>query len=148
MSDNTAKKVGNDLRQYFEKKGMEQQDVADILGITQASVSARFCGIKPFGKNAAKKWSEAFGFRVWWLITGEGDMFEDSTTSSPINQTITDNSGVAIQQAGNGNHNSVNTTHDEGFFTKLCAELMQQIMERDRKICCLEERVRELERKP
>ena len=73
MGNNINLQIGEQIRAYFENKSLQQQDIADRIGISQSAVSAYYRG-KPFGKNAAKKWSDAFGFRVNWLLTGEGEM--------------------------------------------------------------------------
>ena len=70
-----AKVIGNKIKEYFSENGMSQNDVAKILNVQQAAVSNQLNG-RRFGKNSAAKWSKAFGFRVNWLITGEGPMFE------------------------------------------------------------------------
>ena len=74
---NTAIKVGQQLRAYFEERGMTQQQVAEKLGIKQQNVGAYYSGARPFGKNAAMKWQRAFGFSAQWLMTGEGKMMLD-----------------------------------------------------------------------
>lgn len=71
------KLIGKHIKDYFSELGMSQSDVAKILGVQQAAVSNQLNG-RPFGKNSAAKWSAAFGFRVNWLLTGEGAMFEDA----------------------------------------------------------------------
>lgn len=76
---NTAKEIGRQLRAYFEQKGMTQKQVADILGIQQQNVGVHFQG-RPFGKNAATKWQNAFGFSAHWLMTGQGKMMSDDVT--------------------------------------------------------------------
>jgi phage repressor protein C with HTH and peptisase S24 domain len=76
---NTAKEIGRQLRAYFEQKGMTQKQVADILGIQQQNVGVHFLG-RPFGKNAATKWQNAFGFSAHWLMTGQGKMMSDDVT--------------------------------------------------------------------
>ena len=68
--------IGKKITDYFAELGMSQSEVADVLGVQQAAVSNQLNG-RPFGKNSAAKWSNAFGFRVNWLLTGEGAMFED-----------------------------------------------------------------------
>lgn len=73
MNSSINIQIGEAIRSYLESKGLTQQDVAEKLGISQGAVSAYYRG-KPLGKNAAPKWSNAFGFRVNWLLTGEGDM--------------------------------------------------------------------------
>ena len=77
--------VGQALKKYFEQKGYSQQKIADYLGVHQTNISALFLGKRPFGKNAAKKWHNAFGFRVNWLMTGEGPMFENEANISQNN---------------------------------------------------------------
>ena len=69
--------IGEGIRAHLESKGLQQQDVAERLGISQSAVSAYYRG-KPIGKNAALKWSETFGFRINWLLTGEGSMLNSS----------------------------------------------------------------------
>lgn len=69
------------LKEYFLENGMKQSDIAKVLDITQAAVSGQLNG-RPFGINAAKKWSKTFGFSIEWLTTGEGSMF---TNKKPTN---------------------------------------------------------------
>lgn len=67
--------IGKKIKEYFSEMGMPQQEVAKILNVQQAAVSNQLNG-RPFGKNSAARWSSAFGFRINWLLTGEGPMFE------------------------------------------------------------------------
>ena len=76
--------VGKRIKDYFNEEGMSQQEVAKILNVQQAAVSNQLNG-RPFGKNSAAKWNMAFGFRVNWLLTGEGPMFDISTEDSVKN---------------------------------------------------------------
>lgn len=70
------KEIGQIIKEYFTEIGMSQMDAARELGVQQAAVSNQLNG-RPFGKNSAAKWNRVFGFRVNWLITGEGAMFDD-----------------------------------------------------------------------
>ncbi len=74
MIGNEKNIVGLSIRKIFKESGLSQQDVANILNVTQSVISKWLNG-KPFGKNVAKQWEKAFGFRQNWLITGEGEMF-------------------------------------------------------------------------
>lgn len=146
-----AEFVGDALRNYFDNAGISQQEIAERLNITQASVSARFCGLRGFGKNAAKKWADEFGFNKGFLVNGTGCLLEEND-SQTIHQNITGNSGVAINQAGGSGQIQVGcmpgkTKAGEGFFAKLCQDLMQQIIERDERICCLEDEINNLKNK-
>ena len=71
--------IGQKIKEYFSEMGMSQQEVANVLNVQQAAVSNQLNG-RPFGKNAAAKWSKAFGFRMNWLLTGEGPMFDTQDT--------------------------------------------------------------------
>ena len=69
------REIGKTIKEYFSEIGMSQIEAANMLGVQQAAVSNQLNG-RPFGKNSAAKWNNAFGFRVNWLLTGEGPMFE------------------------------------------------------------------------
>ena len=71
------KVIGKQIKDYFSELGMSQSEVANVLGVQQAAVSNQLNG-RPFGKNSAARWNQAFGFRINWLLTGEGAMFEDA----------------------------------------------------------------------
>ncbi len=69
--------IGKKIKEYFSEIGMSQMEAAEKLGVQQAAVSNQLNG-RPFGKNSAAKWNAAFGFRMNWLLTGEGQMFAPS----------------------------------------------------------------------
>lgn len=73
-----SSEIGKVIKEYFAEVGLSQQDVAAKLGVQQAAVSNQLNG-RPFGKNSAAKWNRQFGFRVNWLLTGEGSMFDPQT---------------------------------------------------------------------
>ena len=85
--------IGMEIRTYLEGLGYVQSDVAAKLQITQGAVSAYYKG-KPIGKNAAKKWSEAFGFRENWLLTGEGAMLKSGDSNPSANKETSSNSSL------------------------------------------------------
>ena len=75
------REIGKTIKEYFTEIGMSQIEAANALGVQQAAVSNQLNG-RPFGKNSAAKWNKAFGFRVNWLLTGEGPMFDDEGSST------------------------------------------------------------------
>lgn len=75
------KEIGKTIKEYFTEIGMSQIEAANLLGVQQAAVSNQLNG-RPFGKNSAGKWNKAFGFRVNWLLTGEGPMFDTQETAA------------------------------------------------------------------
>lgn len=70
--------IGEKLSSYFKEKGITQEEIASRLGVSQAYVNALLNGRKAFGKQQAKKWNELFGISVNWLLTGDGDMFQNN----------------------------------------------------------------------
>jgi len=75
------REIGKTIKEYFTEIGMSQIEAANALGVQQAAVSNQLNG-RPFGKNSAAKWNKTFGFRINWLLTGEGPMFDDEGTST------------------------------------------------------------------
>lgn len=74
-----ASAIGRKIKEYFSEAGISQTEVAKILDVQPAAVSNQLNG-RSFGKNSAAKWSNAFGFRTNWLLTGEGPMFDPQDT--------------------------------------------------------------------
>jgi hypothetical protein len=85
LSNETSIKICYKLKDYFIENGIKQCDIASALDITQAAVCNQLNG-RPFGANAAKKWSKTFGFNINWLMTGEGAMF----TNKPLTTLTAD----------------------------------------------------------
>lgn len=98
QSKEQAIEKGRLLKEFFKEKGITQQDAADQLGILQTNVSALLLGKRNFGRKMAEKWSNAFGLRVNWLITGEGPMFEGE---SAITQTNVNGNNVIAHTINN-----------------------------------------------
>ena len=69
------KEIGNTIKEYFAEIGVSQAEAASMLGVQQAAISNQLNG-RAFGKNSAARWNKAFGFRINWLLTGEGPMFD------------------------------------------------------------------------
>lgn len=113
--------IGEAIRSYLESKGLTQCEVAERLGMTQGAVSAYYRG-KVFGKNAAQKWSEAFGFRENWLRTGEGAMLKGDTSQSSKGDNTIQVSGTNVDMR---NINQSKNTGDE----KRVKELERRIEE-------------------
>lgn len=71
----TSVLIGRRIKEYFTEIGISQQEAAKRLNVQQAAVSNQLNG-RTFGKNSAAKWNNVFGFRINWLLTGEGPMFD------------------------------------------------------------------------
>lgn len=70
------KNIGEDLKDFFKKRGMTQEQIAASLGVTQGYVTQLLNQKAAFGKANAKKWGEKFGLNPVWLLTGEGEMLK------------------------------------------------------------------------
>ncbi len=71
--------IGKKIKEYLSENGISQMEAARMLEVQQAAVSNQLNG-RQFGKNSAAKWNKAFGFRINWLLTGEGPMFDTDET--------------------------------------------------------------------
>lgn len=92
------------LKNFFKRQGITQAEIAERYGTTQAYINLLLNGKTPIGKSCAVKLHELYGLSVSWLLTGDGNMIDESTTNT-VN-TIRDSvkvggnvSGV-IQQGG------------------------------------------------
>lgn len=69
------------LKSFFKERGLTQEKVADMLGVSQAYVNALLTGSKQFGKKQARRFEELFGLSETWLLTGQGDMLTEDLRS-------------------------------------------------------------------
>lgn len=80
------------LKDYFYSIGIKQDVLSKELGVSQPYISQLINGKKEVGKKVANKLSEKFGLSQYWLLTGEGEMLRDqSTTNIERNNTYGDN---------------------------------------------------------
>lgn len=90
-------KIGNELKAYFLKENLSQEEIARTLNVSQQYISSLLNG-KPFGKNTARKWSEAFGFNPAWLVTGEGSMFPGKDIAEDPNAAYNSSQNTVLQK--------------------------------------------------
>lgn len=74
--------IGKKIKEYLSENSISQMEAARMLEVQQAAVSNQLNG-RQFGKRSAEKWNKVFGFRINWLLTGEGPMFETDESSYP-----------------------------------------------------------------
>lgn len=80
------------LKDYFYSIGIKQDVLSKELGVSQPYISQLINGKKEVGKKVANKLSEKFGLSQYWLLTGEGEMLRDqSTTNIARDNTYGDN---------------------------------------------------------
>lgn len=83
------KQIHNELRNFFDIRGLSQQDVADKMGTSKTYINALLNGKKRIGRTQALKMENLFGLSASWLLTGEGnvtvnDIPEEQNASSDI----------------------------------------------------------------
>lgn len=69
MNENSEK-----LKLFFKEKKLTQEQIASMLGVSQAYINALLTGGKTFGKKQAKRFEALFGLSETWLLTGKGEM--------------------------------------------------------------------------
>ena len=69
-------KVSREIKDYLVVKGITMTEVATRLGCSQQAVSNQLSGRK-IGENVARKWADAFGFDLVYLMTGEGSLLPE-----------------------------------------------------------------------
>lgn len=114
-----------DLKNFFRGKGITQNEIANILGISRVSVSNLLNGKDSFGKRRAVAWAEAFGLNPLWLMTGAGEMTLDARAN---NNNVTTNGNNNKTQIG-GFSVSCCPTDDEisAQLDELCGERVKQL---------------------
>lgn len=92
------------LKKFFKRQGITQAEIAERYGTTQAYINLLLNGKTPIGKSCAVKLHELYGLSVSWLLTGDGNMIDESTTNTVnINRdSVKDGGNVSggIQQGG------------------------------------------------
>lgn len=92
------------LKKFFKRQGITQAEIAEHYGTTQAYINLLLNGKTPIGKSCAVKLHELYGLSVSWLLTGEGNMIDESTTNTVnINRDsvkVGGNVSGGIQQGG------------------------------------------------
>lgn len=104
------------LKSFFKERGLTQEKVADMLGVSQAYINALLTGSKQFGKKQAKRFEELFGLSETWLLTGKGEMII----------------GGVIQNNQNGNNIHGNTVNYQG--ENSTEKLIEMLKKKDEQI--------------
>lgn len=75
--------IATAVKRYLGGQGMTLTDAGEVLGLGRSAISGQLKGNRPFGKAAARRWADAFGFNEHYLRTGEGTLFADGQPASP-----------------------------------------------------------------
>ena len=92
------------LKKFFKRQGITQAEIAERYGTTQAYINLLLNGKTPIGKSCAVKLHELYGLSVSWLLTGDGNMIDESATNtvniSRDSVKVGGNVSGGIQQGG------------------------------------------------
>ena len=80
--------VHDELKRYFDERGITQQQVADALGVSLQYVNQLLNGRKMLGKKNAERLANLYGLSKPFLLTGEGELLLPSPTPTPTQTTI------------------------------------------------------------
>ena len=75
--------VHDELKRYFDERGITQQQVADALGVSLQYVNQLLNGRKTLGKKNAERLANLYGLSKPFLLTGEGELLPPSPTPTP-----------------------------------------------------------------
>ena len=70
------------MRAFLTENKISMSEAAARLGVSQQAVSNQVSGRK-IGQNVARNWADVFGFRVEYLLTGDGPVMEGEDPPSP-----------------------------------------------------------------
>ena len=90
-------KQSDAIREYFDKYGILQREIAEALGVHEGTVSNILAGRFGISKNIARKMAEIYGFDLGFLLSGEGALFAPGVR---ISQSQRVNGGTGIQAIG------------------------------------------------
>jgi len=77
-----TKKKESRLKTLLSALHMTQAELARAANISEGSISLVKSGARPISKGMAAQIAAATGARVEWLLTGDGDMFDESVDVS------------------------------------------------------------------
>lgn len=113
------------LKYFFKKRGITQQQIADALDVQQSYVGALLNGRRTITRNYAQKFHELYGLSVAWLLTGEGEMLSSGAAGTVNNISINASNNV---KAGGGVSGSVAVGGSSGNESDsgVCGRLIEQ----------------------
>lgn len=84
--------TGTRLKEFLEKKEIEQKTVAIAMNVSAPYINALCTGKTGIGKKTAARLQELYGVSAAWLLTGEGNMIADGEQYDeelrPIRSTV------------------------------------------------------------
>ena len=88
-----------ELKDFFEKKGISQQEVAESLDVSPPYINAILNGKKPLGKKNAERLANLYGLSKSFLLTGEGSITNNGEDMALTHKDNESNQTVVGQAA-------------------------------------------------
>lgn len=73
----TVPEICDAISKDFKRRRITHKIAAEMIHTTKQTISNQLTGKRRFSQNMAKKFSDAFGYSLPWLLFGEGKMFND-----------------------------------------------------------------------
>jgi len=80
--DNGLKRISTEVANYLKRKKLTHKRIAAELGIGEQTVAKQLAGIVPFSVKMARKYADAYGLRMEFLLTGSGPLLDKDTFGS------------------------------------------------------------------
>lgn len=75
----TTEQITKEIKADLTKRGLTIKDAGEMLGKSLAAMSGLLSGKFPISRKTAQLLSDAFGYNVNYMLTGEGDLFGDDS---------------------------------------------------------------------
>lgn len=111
------------LKKFFKNRGITQGQIASDLNCKEAFVNMMLNGRRTITRKTAIKMSELYGLKVSFLLTGEGEMCDYTTTTINIDNT---NNGNKIDVENGEGMTIEQSMHNNDVVDKLLHELAEQ----------------------
>ena len=88
------------LKDFFEKKGLSQLEIAAKLDVSPPYINAILNGKKPLGKKNAERLANLYGLSKSFLLTGEGSIIQNGEVDT-THETEKAANPTVVEQAAN-----------------------------------------------
>ena len=77
----TTREICEEIAADFKRQRITHQKAAEKIGTSKQTISNQISGKKRFSQSMAKKFSDAFGYSIPWLLFGEGEKYKEGYVS-------------------------------------------------------------------
>lgn len=81
----SIEQICKEIKADFKERRITQQFAADQLHTSKQTIANQLSGKKKFSANMARKFSDAFGYSLEWLLYGEGYIYKDGMGAGGVN---------------------------------------------------------------